>query len=74
MARTTLIGVGLLGACALPLAQADSYSPANFLFGDWQGQRTLLHEQGVDRSSPMSMSWPTTPRAASSTRAHTAIS
>lgn len=48
MARTTLIGVGLLGACALPLAQADSYSPANFLFGDWQGQRTLLHEQGVD--------------------------
>lgn len=48
MARSTLIGVGLLGACALPLAQADSYSPASFLFGDWQGQRTRLHEQGVD--------------------------
>lgn len=48
MTRTTLIGVGLLGVCALQQAQADNYSPGNFLFGDWQGQRTRLHEQGVD--------------------------
>lgn len=48
MTRSTLIGVGLLGVCALQQAQADNYSPGNFLFGDWQGQRTRLHEKGVD--------------------------
>ncbi|MDZ3992527.1 carbohydrate porin [Pseudomonas sp. Teo4] len=48
MPRTTLLGLSLLGACALPCAHAQSYSPDQFLLGDWSGERTRLHEQGVD--------------------------
>jgi len=48
MARTSLAGLGLLGLCALQTAHADGYSQNNFLLGDWNGERTHLHEQGVD--------------------------
>ena len=41
-------GSGLLAACLLTSAQAAEYSPDQFLFGDWNGSRTRLHEAGVD--------------------------
>ncbi|MEX5669645.1 carbohydrate porin, partial [Pseudomonas neuropathica] len=48
MNNKTIVAVGLLSACVLPGAHAASYSPNNFLLGDWNGERTRLHEQGVD--------------------------
>ena len=48
MTNKTIVAVGLLSACALPGAHAASYSPNNFLLGDWNGERTRLHEKGVD--------------------------
>ncbi len=41
-------GSGLLAACLFTSAQAAEYSPDQFLFGDWNGSRTRLHEAGVD--------------------------
>ena len=40
-------GSGLLAACLFTSAQAAEYSPDQFLFGDWNGSRTRLHEAGV---------------------------
>ncbi|QXZ17163.1 carbohydrate porin [Pseudomonas sp. AO-1] len=48
MTNNAIVVAGLLGACVLPCAHASSYSPNNFLLGDWGGERTRLHQQGVD--------------------------
>lgn len=48
MTKMTVLGAGFMGVCALSSAHAQSYSPDNFLLGDWKGERTRLHEQGVD--------------------------
>lgn len=48
MTTSLRCGSGLLVACLLTSAQAAEYSPDQFLFGDWNGARTRLHEAGVD--------------------------
>ncbi|NVZ17591.1 MULTISPECIES: carbohydrate porin [unclassified Pseudomonas] len=48
MKKITVAGVGLLSACVFSSAHAQGYSPNNFLLGDWNGERTRLHDQGVD--------------------------
>ncbi|BCX67686.1 carbohydrate porin [Pseudomonas izuensis] len=48
MTRKYRVAAGLLSVCACAGAQAADYSPSNFLLGDWNGERTRLHEQGVD--------------------------
>ena len=45
---TLRFGSGVLAACLFTSAQAAEYSPDQFLFGDWNGSRTRLHEAGVD--------------------------
>lgn len=48
MTRKYRVAAGLLSVCACAGAHAADYSPNNFLLGDWNGERTRLHEQGVD--------------------------
>ncbi len=48
MTTSLRFGSGLLAACLFTSAHAAEYSPDQFLFGDWNGSRTRLHEAGVD--------------------------
>ncbi|WP_213663466.1 carbohydrate porin [Stutzerimonas stutzeri] len=48
MTTSLRFGSGLLAACLFTAAHAADYSPDQFLLGDWNGNRTRLHEAGVD--------------------------
>ena len=48
MTTSLRFGSGILAACLITSAHAAEYSPDQFLFGDWNGSRTRLHESGVD--------------------------
>jgi porin len=48
MTTSLRFGSGVLAVCLFTSAQAAEYSPDQFLFGDWNGSRTRLHEAGVD--------------------------